>query len=362
MPDEPGAMKVLIVRVGAMGDVLHALPAAVALRQARPAWRIDWIVDERWRSLLDDDVAGSAVDHVLPVPVREWKRFPRSFQLLHSLQELRNLRQIEYDVVVDLQGTMRSAVIGRVTGGSRLAGYADPREGAAKLFYRRQIARRGAHVVEQGAALLGEACGVPIVPTVPGFAEVFLNQGTERGTSTYLASLGAERDLSERLAVLAPSAGWAAKQWPTSHFAALAQELAQQGWTVLVNNPGEHEPAATQVLAAAGGAASGISCGVAEFTALLRRAALVIGGDSGPVHLAATLGVPLIALFGPTDPARNGPWGPGPKRVLRHPASVTSYRHVAVEDAGLAHITVAEVLEAVQSLNSELTAVCENKS
>ena len=344
-------MKVLIVRIGAMGDVLHALAGAAALREARPDWIIDWVVDERWRSLLETNVSGPVVHLALPLPIREWKRFPRSGALLRSIRQLRGLRR-NYDVVVDMQGTLRSAIAGKLAGGERLCGYADPRESPAKLLYSRRLLRQGAHVVEQGAALLGQACGLELAP---GFAPLPVEEDAERWAAATLAGLGDP----ERIAVLAPSAGWPAKQWPSEKFAELTRTLATEGWCVLVNNPGGSDTAATQVMASllagsdrrpVAGQARDISCTVAEFTALLRRCSLLVGGDSGPTHLAATLGVPLVALFGPTDPVRNGPWGPGPKQVLRHPASVTSYRHVPTPDPGLQAIGVDEVLAAIRRL------------
>jgi heptosyltransferase I len=104
------------------------------------------------------------------------------------------------------------------------------------------------------------------------------------------------------------------------------------------------------VISASGGAARVVVCNVTGLIALMRRTALLVGGDSGPTHLAAALGVPVVALFGPTDPARNGPWGAGPKVVLRDPASVTSYKHADTVDAGLANIGVQAVVDAVRGL------------
>src|ERR1700744_2264068 len=113
-------MKVLIVRVGALGDVLHTLPAAAALRRARPDAGIDWVVDERWRALLtDDEVAGPVVRESFAVPIRAWKEKPFSLATLSSLAGFRKLRG-RYDAVVDMQGTMRSGLIGRLAGGRTL--------------------------------------------------------------------------------------------------------------------------------------------------------------------------------------------------------------------------------------------------
>jgi heptosyltransferase-1 len=130
----------------------------------------------------------------------------------------------------------------------------------------------------------------------------------------------------------------------------LARQLRALGYTAVVNAPREDDPVANAAVLASEGAAEKVVCNVAGLIALLRRTALLVGGDSGPTHLAAALRVPVVALFGPTDPARNGPWGPGRKVVLRDAASVTSYRHVAEADPGLERISVERVLEAVREL------------
>jgi heptosyltransferase-1 len=333
-------VKVLVVRVGAMGDVLHALPAAAALRKARPDCSIDWVIDERWQALLSDgDEAGPIVGRTFPVAIRAWKQKPFSRATLGSLLEFRRLRGA-YDAVVDMQGTMRSAAIGWLAGGSTLAGYSDPREAVAASLYARKLARRGVHVVEQGAALLGEAAGVQLAP-----ADVLLPRIA--WAEEWAAELAAE---ARPLCVLAAGGGWGAKLWPVAQYGALARRLAERGFRVVVNAPRKDDVPANAVVAASGGAASVVVCNVAGLVALLRRTDLLVGGDSGPMHLAAALAVPLVALFGPTSPERNGPWGPGAKRVLRSPASLTTYKRSAEVDPGLASIGVEDVMGAVEEL------------
>ena len=152
------------------------------------------------------------------------------------------------------------------------------------------------------------------------------------------------------LCLLAPGAGWAAKQWPASNFAALAVELKAKGFDVVVNAPRKENALADGITETSAGAARIVVCNVTGLIALTRRASLVIGGDSGPTHLAAALGVPVVALFGPTDPDRNGPWGPGPVRILRHEVSATTYKRNAEPESGLSRISVAEVLSAALAL------------
>jgi heptosyltransferase-1 len=332
-------MRILVVRVGAMGDVLHALPAVAALKRARPQWRVDWAVDPRWAPLLmGDDERGPAVDMVHLAPAQEWSNAPLSSATLLSVLTLRKrLREEHYDLAVDMQGTLRSAVIGKMAGANVLAGYSDPRESMAASFYRRKIARRGAHVVEQGAALLGEACGVELTP---GAVEI--------PHALWAEEWAAEAVVRRPMAVLAVGGGWGAKQWPAERYGALAAELKRMGFDVVVNAPRKEDKVAARVAAASDGAARVVVCNVTGLVSLMRRTDLLVGGDTGPTHLAAAMGVPVVALFGPTSPERNGPWGPGAMRVLRDAASVTTYKRMPETDAGLMNLSVETVVEAVR--------------
>jgi heptosyltransferase-1 len=162
----------------------------------------------------------------------------------------------------------------------------------------------------------------------------------------------AERDavLSRPLCLLGAGGGWGAKHWPVERYGELAVALRGFGFDVVVNAVSKDDAVARGVVAASSDAARMVVCNVAGLVALMRRVDLFVGGDTGPMHLAATLAVPLVALFGPTDPARNGPWGPGQSVVLRDAASVTSYQHVDAVDAGLVRISVEQVVEAVRGL------------
>ncbi len=334
-------MKILIIRVGAMGDVLHALPAVSALRVARPDWGIDWVVTPHWSPLLVDGAGkGPVVRRVQLAETKQWSKAPASPATLRSIFELRRaLRSESYDLAVDMQGTLRSAVIGRMSGSGQLVGYSDPRESVAAKFYKMKLERRGTHVIEQGAALLGEACGVALEPG-----------GVELPHEEWADNWAEEVVGGRRTCLLAATAGWPAKCWNVKKYGALAVALKAMGMDVVVNAPRKDDAASAAVVEASGGAARVVVCNVTGLIALMRRMTVLVGGDSGPTHLAAALGVPLVALFGPTDPARNGPRGPGAKVVLRDLTSVTSYKRASTEDAGLAKISVGTVLEAVRSL------------
>ena len=334
-------LRVLIVRVGAMGDVLHGLPAVSALRTRRPDAYIGWAVDPRWAPLLTGD-AGGVVDRVHPVPTTLWKKRPFSAETVQSLLLLRReLRGERYDICVDLQGTIRSAVIGRMSGAGQYLGPANPREPEAAWLYGTKVQTRAASVIRQACELLSEAVGERLVP---GAVEIPCHHAADAWCTAHVGGPAG--------CLLVPGAGWGAKQWPAEHFSELGRALAASGERVLVNSAREDDPLARQV--AEGCGAERVVCNVSEMISMVRTAKLVVGGDTGPVHLAAALGRPTVALFGPTDPERNGPNFPGARvRVLRHPDSVTSHKRVAETEAGLARISVAYVLEAAKPLLRE---------
>jgi heptosyltransferase-1 len=311
------------------------------LKRARPEWGIDWVITPHWSPLLvNGEGRGPVVRRVQLAETKQWSKAPASPATMRSIMTLRSaLRAESYDLAVDMQGTLRSAVIGRMSRSRELAGYSDPREALAARFYKTKFERKGGHVIEQGAALLGEACGVALEP---GAVEL----PHEEWADNWAAEVVGDR----RVCLLAASAGWAAKCWAVEKYGALAVELKATGMDVVVNAPRKDDALAAAVVEASGGAARVVVCNVTGLMALMRRTALLVGGDSGPMHLAAALGIPVVALFGPTDPARNGPWGPGAKVVLRDAASVTSYKRSGIADIGLENISVGTVMEAVRGL------------
>jgi heptosyltransferase-1 len=149
--------------------------------------------------------------------------------------------------------------------------------------------------------------------------------------------------------LIAPTAGWGAKQWPVERYGAVAAALVRAGYRVLVNAPASEHTAGRSVLEASGGAATLVPCSVGQMIALVRRAGVVIAGDTGPLHLAAALERPVVGLFGPTDPARNGPYGTQ-SRVLRHSSSRVDHSRHRETEAGLMQITAEEVVEAALEL------------
>ena len=347
----PGFERILIVRLSSMGDVIHALPAAAMLREAFPHATLGWLIEERWAELLctlsypragERSPQRPLVDHLHPVSLKRWRRELISPQTWERIAAgLSDLRAVHYQAAIDFQGAVRSAILARWSGAPTVYGATQPRENAASMWYTRIVLTRGSHVVQQACSLAEALVGrtLPIPP-----ARFPCDAIAESAMDLRLHELGIHD-----FAILNPGAGWGAKQWPAQRYGEVAQALARAGLTAILNyGPGE-EGLARTAEAASGGTSVALSFSISELISLTRRAKLFIGGDTGPMHLAAALGVPVVALFGPTDPARNGPFGTH-SIVLRNPESRNSLSHKNESDPGLLEIMPAEVIQAARQL------------
>jgi len=348
-------VRLLIVRLSAMGDVIHTLPAAQALRQALPNATIGWLIEERWADLLcapgaprrgPRSAQRPLVDWIHTVSLTGWKNSLFTISTAQQIAKVWNdVRAARYQVAIDLQGAMRSAVLARWSGARVIYGAAEPRESPASLFYTRRVVARGTHVIDQNLSV----------------AEAVAQKKLNVPRVQFPRDVEAERRMDQRLAeagigdfaILNPGAGWGAKRWPAQRYGQVAKELARDGLRSILNcGPGEDELARTAETASEGAAMS-MKCSITELIALTRRANLFIGGDTGPLHLAAALRVPVVAIFGPTDPARNGPYRTSdttPSIVLRNPESPTTHARKAQPDEGMLEISAEAVVNAARSL------------
>jgi len=350
LPDG-GIERILIVRLSSMGDVIHTLPAAQALRAAFPQAMIGWLIEQRWVELLcapgtplrgPRSAQRPLVDWVHLVNLVGWRKSFFSLSTAQSIAKVWNdVRAAHYDVAVDLQGAIRSAVLARWSGAPAVYGAAEPRESPASLWYTRKIITQGAHVIEQQ---LSVAEAITQGKTKRPRVELPRDPAVEARISQRLA----EKNIAD-FAILNPGAGWGAKRWPAERYGRVASELAALGLRTILNyGPGERE-LAQAAQSASGGAAEAMDCTITELIALTRRALLFIGGDTGPLHLAAALSIPVVAIFGPTDPARNGPYDTR-SMVLRNPASATTHARSPQPDAGLLEIEADAVVAAARRL------------
>jgi heptosyltransferase-1 len=307
---------ILVVRLGAMGDILHALPAAASLKLSFPDRKLIWVVDRLWTPLLSGN---PYIDTLVAFERR------RSSTWLAARRELRARL---YSFAVDFQGLIKSAVVARLSGARRIFGFArgEVRERPAALLYTDEISSAATHRVDR-ALDLAAATGATVLtrdsPIPPGEPE---------------------GDLPDSPFVLAsPFAGWASKQWPIEYFDQLGAILQREAGLQLVLN------VAPSVRAMLTSHARVHFSGIAGLIDATRRATAVVGVDSGPLHLAAALRKPGVAIYGPTDPAINGPYG-GTFKVLRVDGAATSYTRESTIAPSMREITPQQVWSALRSL------------
>jgi len=362
-----------------MGDILHALPAVTALRQAHPDWVIDWVVEPHWRALLSAQPAPDKLDsnpkpcqgttsvvpkmqqnecgalapevkkpaqpligHLHFAPTRIWRKAPYSRQTLHEINALRvAMKAARYDAVLDLQGAIRSAILARLAAGKRLIGEAEPRERAARWLFSERIATYGTHVIEQDVELASAIAGDKLAPVPPWLP-------VDPAAEAWADEILPPNDFKPAV-LINPGAGWGAKRWPVARYAAVAQALIAGGCRVLINvGPGE-ERLAGAIFRQTRGAATPLLCSLSQLIAITRRVSLAIAGDTGPLHLACALQRPVVGIYGPTDPSRNGPFGTR-SIVLRSPESRRDHSRYEAPEAGLLTIQPDAVLRAANAL------------
>jgi heptosyltransferase I len=308
---------ILVIRLGSLGDVIHALPAVATLKHSFPASHLSWLIDSKWAYLL----AGNPfVDRVILLD-------------RHTITGLkaawRELRSRRFAMAVDFQGLFKSALAASAARPDRIYGFHQwqAREPIAALFYSNKVRATSANIVDRNLELAAAAGASSVICTFP------LPEGTPEG------------ELPPGAFVLAsPLAGWPAKQWPLGHYSALARILRDKlSMPLVVNGP----PWASAELGRIEGAMVHVS-GIPGLIHATRQATAVVGVDSGPMHMASALSKPGVAIFGPTDPARNGPYGKS-LIVLRSPLAVTSYKRRQEIDPSMMEILPDAVLDALRS-------------
>ncbi len=313
--------RILAVRLSSMGDVIHTLPAVASLKQSFPRSRVTWLIRPRWAPLLEGN---PSVDEVIPLE--------RSFAA--AFAEARRLRARHFDLAIDFQGLIQTAALAAGVKATKLAGFdrRRVRERPAALFYSSEIETHGEHAVERNLELAVGAGASQIVHSFP------LPAGAPEGS------------LPEgRFILTSPLAGWGAKQWPLDRWSELAALL---DLPLVVNGP----PDAAATLRQIRGAHVHLS-GLSGLIDATRRSYAVVGVDSGPLHLAAALSKPGVAVYGPTNPARHGPYG-GTIRVLRSPDAAADYTRRSQPHASMFAITPRMVADALAAALEAKSAGC----
>jgi ADP-heptose:LPS heptosyltransferase len=320
----------LVVRLGSLGDIVHTFPAVSSLKESFPVSDIVWLTHPRWVELV---ASSRLATEIWPVDSRD---------LSSMRQVLGKIRGHSWTASIDYQGLWKSACLPFFGGVKTRVGFSSAtiREFGVPLLYNHRVACKTTHIAEQN----GELSACAGASQLTGKVTLCVAEADETRVRNELA-----RDGISRYVVLSPGGGWRSKCWPTERFGALSQRIQRElGIPSVVNYaPGEEELAAA-VKAASGDAQSSAYDGeLGPLMALLRGACCVVGGDTGTLHLATVLGTRVVALFGPTDPARNGPYPPQ-ETVLRSASAKTTYSRGETTDPSLLDLSVEEVFAAVK--------------
>jgi lipopolysaccharide heptosyltransferase I len=307
------SLRIVAIRLSSMGDVIHALPAVASLKHSFPHSRVTWLVRPRWMPLLEGN---PYIDEAIPVE----RSIPASWAVA------RRLRAERCDLAIDFQGLIQTALLAAAFRPERIVGFDrnQVRERLAALVYSSEVATPALHAVDRNLDLAAGAGATNILRTFP------LPPGQPEGTLP-----------AGKFILASPLAGWGGKQWPLEYWADLAARLELP---LVVNGPPDSASALQQIR----GAHVHLS-GIAGLLDATRRAHAVIGVDSGPMHLAAALSKPGVAIFGPTNPARHGPYG-GSLRVLRSPDAQDDYKRHADPAASMHAITPPMVAATLTSV------------
>lgn len=326
---------ILLVKLSAIGDVLHGVPAAVAIKDAFPAARVGWVVEGRSADVLEGH---RAIDRIIRLP-RGWMKRPAEI-----LGLARDLRAFKADVTIDMQGLLKSATVSLLAGSGIRIGHARPeaREGSW-LVTNHPVTPSAAHVVARNCGLLAP---LGIGTTSPRFDMPRWPQARTR-MEAWIDSLGP----GAPPVLVNPGAGWPSKLWSEDRFAAVAERLRhEQGRRVVVVWGGAREQGMAERIAAAGGAIVAPRTSLQDLGELCRLSSLMISSDTGPLHLAAAVGTPCVGLFGPVPATRNGPWGVCHLTVEPPVSARPTWHDRKLDTLSMAAISVDAVVAAASTL------------
>jgi lipopolysaccharide heptosyltransferase I len=307
-------MKILIVKLGAIGDIVHTLPAAAEIRKALPRAEIVWVAEKRSAAIL----RGSAVfDRLVEIDTRAIKtgRIMKNFR--ESLREpLRELRDEKFDAAIDFQGLLKSAVIAKMSGAPVRWGFSRSglREKGARIFYTDTPGDLPpkTHIIKKHLALAAAAFGSAAEPPTLDFP-IAVSDADKAEAAEVL------RNMNTPFALLNPGGGWPTKLWHAEKFGRLADLIYEQyGMPSIISiGPGEEHLAERALKNSESGAASAVSLSIKAYYELAKHAAVYVGGDTGPTHIAVAAGTPVVGIFGPTEWWRNGSPNPADIEVGR---------------------------------------------
>ena len=298
-------MRILIVRLGSIGDIVHTLPSLAAIRRALPDAEISWVIERRASEILRDN---PLIDRLIVIDTKALRRGLMSGETLRApRQQLRLLRASgAFDLALDFQGLIKSAMIARLSRARRIYGFAREalREPASRILLHETVAiPPRTHVIRKNLTLVKTALGID-VPNDPVDMEFPIALDRNHEIEAQTSSDGALR----KYAILNPGGGWPTKLWSAEKFGALADELWKHFGlhSLVTSGPGEEELTQRALSSSKSGKAKAVSVSLKGFCALAKGAQIYIGGETGPTHLAMAMRTPLVGLLGPTEWWRNG--------------------------------------------------------
>ena len=336
--------RILIVRLSALGDIVHALPVLFAIKRYLPSVSVDWLVEENYAPVL---ALVPELDRRIIVRARAGGVSDKTVTFSRGLGYLRAmsfLRSQNYDAALDLQGLIKSAMWARASGAKRVIGFdrGHLREPQAAMLYSETVTPPGAgHVIDKNLAVL-EALDVPDTPM-----EIRLQASSSSEVVAAIVAAGGPR----KFIVLNPGAAWPNKRWPADRFGAVAAALYRRTRlrSLITWGPSERALAESVVASSGGAALLAPATSVGDLAVLMRDAAVAVSGDTGPLHIAAAMGTPLVGLYGPTWPERNGPWDPKDHAISRADSCVCHHKRQCVRGAPcINEITVDRVVAAAE--------------
>ena len=344
--------RLLLIRLGAIGDVVHTLPLASAIKDAWPDSHITWVVEPTPRQVL---LGNPDIDEILTINTKEWRKNLRTCGFSALKRDLLAVRNVGADVAIDAQGLIKSGFLAWVSGAPVRIGFEHRfcREGMNVLFTTHQVEppKLPHHVVEKNVSLL-KPLGLPVPLKEQYRFSLHQTEEEREWAEKYLESVGHRK--SSSLLVIHPGGGWTTKRWDTVRFAQLADDWHENdmGDVLLIWGPGEEKMVdeVTDAMRTQPFVAPATS--VREMMALIRRGSCFVGGDSGPLHLAAAMGVRCLAIMGPTEPVRNGPWGGGNLVLHRRLACSGCYARKCPDIECLERVRVEEAIDALNRLQA----------
>ena len=324
--------KILVVKPSSLGDVVHSLPFLNALKERFPKAEVHWVIAKGLEDLL---TGHPMINRIWVINKDMWKKLSHVRDSLHELRFfLKALKEENYDIVIDLQGLLRSGIMTLSTGASFRIGFQEAREGSRFFYTHRVKGGRDIHAVDRYlkiAAFLGCDINEVCFPLPLSFSSSCLPQHVLHGD----------------YAVIAPGARWKTKRWPPEKFGELSSILPLR--TLIVGSKGDMD-IAREVVALSGGKAVSLAgkTNLKELIEVIRGARFFVSNDSGPMHIAAALDIPVFAIFGPTDPLRTGPYGSRHTVIRKDVSCAPCFKRICNDFKCMKSLSVAKVYEIIQ--------------